>query len=392
MMATLEVGKIKVFISRKATADTVIPLDSIAMIALFAQHHRMYGPLRELNITMNLLWAVLLLLGNQDLSNNLSKLKDDIVDDHPGMNEGAEMGIAALLYAFSGLVANCDDRLAPDFLEEDTRLVEWIAKFLKQTKKDVFKPHLYTILADVAKHPKGVALLKRLDAHKLLYQGLTSNSVSYWTVSFVEKQIVRKRINTTETVGRGMMFLLHSPLTRDDLLQLGIAEKLASVMKRIPKSEIKAITYLSVLARSLKESNVCEEVLRAEKTVKAEQGRPTPYPSSSSSSSSNSSSSPFPAVPPSSLADMAKQMGSKCTHCKKSGDKCKLKKCGVCKAVQYCGRECQLADWKAGHKEECKKLSSYKQMQQVDKQTDYENFDPAMMFDVLSQYLNIRDQ
>jgi hypothetical protein len=32
----------------------------------------------------------------------------------------------------------------------------------------------------------------------------------------------------------------------------------------------------------------------------------------------------------------------------------KLKRCTRCKDVSYCSRECQVAHWKAGHKEECK--------------------------------------
>ena len=31
------------------------------------------------------------------------------------------------------------------------------------------------------------------------------------------------------------------------------------------------------------------------------------------------------------------------------------KKCNQCKAVVYCGRKCQLAHWKAGHKKVCAK-------------------------------------
>jgi hypothetical protein len=32
----------------------------------------------------------------------------------------------------------------------------------------------------------------------------------------------------------------------------------------------------------------------------------------------------------------------------------KIKRCSACKSVLYCGRECQEADWKAGHKDKCK--------------------------------------
>ena len=35
----------------------------------------------------------------------------------------------------------------------------------------------------------------------------------------------------------------------------------------------------------------------------------------------------------------------------------KMKKCGACKIVHYCSKECQKAHWKAGHKNECKKIT-----------------------------------
>jgi len=37
-----------------------------------------------------------------------------------------------------------------------------------------------------------------------------------------------------------------------------------------------------------------------------------------------------------------------------------LKACGACKAVFYCGLECQKADWKARHRPLCK---TYTEMQ-----------------------------
>ena len=46
-----------------------------------------------------------------------------------------------------------------------------------------------------------------------------------------------------------------------------------------------------------------------------------------------------------------------CNTCGAKGDlkKRKLKKCGRCKEVYYCSRDCQVEDWKAGHKDTCKK-------------------------------------
>jgi len=42
-----------------------------------------------------------------------------------------------------------------------------------------------------------------------------------------------------------------------------------------------------------------------------------------------------------------------CKVCSKTGKK--LKKCGRCKEVYYCSRDCQVEDWEAGHKNTCKK-------------------------------------
>jgi hypothetical protein len=48
-----------------------------------------------------------------------------------------------------------------------------------------------------------------------------------------------------------------------------------------------------------------------------------------------------------------------CHHCGKvagAGDP-SFQVCGGCKAVRFCGEECRLAGWKAGHKAECKKAA-----------------------------------
>ena len=43
---------------------------------------------------------------------------------------------------------------------------------------------------------------------------------------------------------------------------------------------------------------------------------------------------------------------SVCSHCSKASEKLML--CGKCKLVKYCSRECQVSDYKAGHKSICK--------------------------------------
>ena len=41
-----------------------------------------------------------------------------------------------------------------------------------------------------------------------------------------------------------------------------------------------------------------------------------------------------------------------CARFQRVGEK-KFQKCAKCQPVRYCGRDCQLKHWKAGHKKEC---------------------------------------
>merc|ERR1711982_116971 len=59
---------------------------------------------------------------------------------------------------------------------------------------------------------------------------------------------------------------------------------------------------------------------------------------------------------PSKYIEMLEEEGKRrCANCKKDA-KCfagPLKQCVRCKAVWYCGRECQVKHWKEGHKIDC---------------------------------------
>ena len=67
------------------------------------------------------------------------------------------------------------------------------------------------------------------------------------------------------------------------------------------------------------------------------------------------------AVAPGSLDDVMPSLdrparpARACAHCGAvSGtDGVRLKKCDRCRKARYCGRQCQKAAWKSGHKEEC---------------------------------------
>lgn len=48
-----------------------------------------------------------------------------------------------------------------------------------------------------------------------------------------------------------------------------------------------------------------------------------------------------------------------CSKCgKQESGELQMKQCAKCKSVQYCSSECQIADWKSGHREECKEFCS----------------------------------
>lgn len=50
--------------------------------------------------------------------------------------------------------------------------------------------------------------------------------------------------------------------------------------------------------------------------------------------------------------------GLACSFCAATNVMEGLKKCAQCRSVAYCSRKCQVAHWKAGHKEECRQLAA----------------------------------
>ena len=46
---------------------------------------------------------------------------------------------------------------------------------------------------------------------------------------------------------------------------------------------------------------------------------------------------------------------SSCAQCNKSASMATLTRCAKCKLAHYCGKQCQTAHWKAGHKKDCVK-------------------------------------
>jgi hypothetical protein len=55
------------------------------------------------------------------------------------------------------------------------------------------------------------------------------------------------------------------------------------------------------------------------------------------------------------VTQMERNLSSQCATCKSEtikGGK-KLNTCGKCKAIYYCGTDCQRKHWEAGHKKDC---------------------------------------
>jgi hypothetical protein len=58
----------------------------------------------------------------------------------------------------------------------------------------------------------------------------------------------------------------------------------------------------------------------------------------------------------------------RCSYCSSQDDKLELKKCSHCKSAQYCSKECQVADWKTRHKEDCEFLKQRREYERHKKQ------------------------
>ncbi|KAA1473183.1 hypothetical protein DENSPDRAFT_822468 [Dentipellis sp. KUC8613] len=52
--------------------------------------------------------------------------------------------------------------------------------------------------------------------------------------------------------------------------------------------------------------------------------------------------------------DTMKVEAAHCDYCRKQGQKETFRNCSACHVTRYCSKECQVAGWKSGHREECK--------------------------------------
>ncbi|KAK1736843.1 hypothetical protein QTG54_012288 [Skeletonema marinoi] len=53
------------------------------------------------------------------------------------------------------------------------------------------------------------------------------------------------------------------------------------------------------------------------------------------------------------LSAMENEVKNHCANCRKEAGCSSLKRCVRCLGAWYCGKECQVQHWKAGHKIDC---------------------------------------
>ena len=58
-----------------------------------------------------------------------------------------------------------------------------------------------------------------------------------------------------------------------------------------------------------------------------------------------------------------------CDNCGKQLEKVNAKQCAACNMASYCSKECQVSDWRNGHKKQCKVLVRNKQAKLIDPST-----------------------
>lgn len=326
MQASNAVQKVKEYGLSTDDANVPIPIESITELALYGQIPEFGISLITMDYPTVGLRALLKLFGIRDLSEKLCELKKSDIVEPKKMSETKQKAISGLLYVFQGMVSRtCQG--CEYFLVKDTRLLPWMVKLLRQVKSDFCKPFIYSTISEFAVHSKGLKLLKTLDAHKLLYEGVSLQCVTYWEASFVTKTLKKKTGLWCQFMCGAMVFFLCEPSMREDLLRLGIEATVKRLLSKLDlRSNIKAYALLSAVEEAILDDKFDQVVRRSRKMC---------------------------GDPEASIVS--------CTFCdKKSSVDCKMKRCGACKAVQYCGRECQLADWKLGHKDQCKKLAARK--------------------------------
>ncbi|TFY59810.1 hypothetical protein EVG20_g7653 [Dentipellis fragilis] len=57
---------------------------------------------------------------------------------------------------------------------------------------------------------------------------------------------------------------------------------------------------------------------------------------------------------------------SRCAACNRELQLAEMRRCSGCKVIKYCGAECQVADWRNGHKQACRSYGIHADQQDID--------------------------
>eukprot|EP01102_Stenamoeba_stenopodia_P020529 TRINITY_DN8041_c0_g1_i1.p1 TRINITY_DN8041_c0_g1~~TRINITY_DN8041_c0_g1_i1.p1 ORF type:complete len:386 (-),score=68.18 TRINITY_DN8041_c0_g1_i1:142-1299(-) len=258
------------------------------------------------------------------------------------LDKDRRIAVGGLLQAIRGLAQDTDDNGFGGYMCKSPTFIPTLINYLLFTHWSEIREEIFGILAQLAElastvFPEALETMRTFKVHTewFVTVGLRidpskkSQAIPIWRPlpneqpgddgTYARKEMV----NLVPTVVRGLVaFWNNSKGMREDLQRMGLKRKVEALLDSCRDPVAKE--HLQLLNCVLLSSNP-------------------------NSSSSNKSSSPI----------VKRTSTRSCANCQKEDDGSRThKKCSSCKAVYYCGRDCQVADWRRGHKTECKKLTT----------------------------------
>eukprot|EP00026_Physarum_polycephalum_P012366 Phypoly_transcript_12665.p1 GENE.Phypoly_transcript_12665~~Phypoly_transcript_12665.p1 ORF type:complete len:280 (+),score=53.97 Phypoly_transcript_12665:265-1104(+) len=183
----------------------------------------------------------------------------------------------------------------------------------------------------------------------------------------------------TDSVGTLMNFILHGPHV-ELFVEADILEALAACANKCRDEETLDLIAETLHGLTLEEKKVDKKLI----SIKAAQIIPK-----------------FAKVPNKSIEENAKilltklgvrtgeqdMIPMKCSNVPCKINSLKLQKCAGCKSVAYCSKECQVADWKAGHKQSCAEFQKLKGAEEKKVSTTQGNLERTIAFKYMNEHL-----
>eukprot|EP01102_Stenamoeba_stenopodia_P020629 TRINITY_DN8120_c0_g1_i1.p1 TRINITY_DN8120_c0_g1~~TRINITY_DN8120_c0_g1_i1.p1 ORF type:complete len:404 (+),score=74.39 TRINITY_DN8120_c0_g1_i1:33-1214(+) len=302
-------------ISNETTAPPPLPSDSILHVMFVCYASGGYDDFLVRNSST--LVQALIVIAGQDFTKRPTPI------DRVAIGEERMKAISALLHAFAGLLRSPIVRL---FFAQQDYLTRFCANFFNAvTDTPELRFLLFNVLAEIAGNEESHETLRQLNVHRVFYRrGLIDISADVWMISFVKLNLTKQTLHMLSgksEVCRGLMCMMANAGIKRDLLEEGLGDRLTQL-----KTALKDDEYIQIELESLMMTVLDSSYSKFLRSL-------------------------ADALPRADLAE--------CSTCKKrSCADVKLRKCSGCGVAQYCGRECQLADWKKGHKEACKNLKA----------------------------------